>query len=460
MAEPGVKLGQEVPPEAPAETSPVAPTAPAQPVVKIELPLADRRFDKFLDVFMQRTNISDRSKAAMLAAYALRDIGLDPAANLEETVKATQFLASVLQVLPDAGEITRQTKDMITAEGAAKLGQKYMEGPTSEERMERMMQTMMPWTMLFRMMSGDAGGSTKSTDVEALIEAQDKKWEERFEKLRAEAKDTERERKSEERFTRLEAMIGAKKPEEADAVLKKFDELKEAIKEGKGKSEVTDKIDALTKAITEKKESDKFDTMRDQMDAMKSGLEDKIANLQGSMNQGAPKTDVMSQATELMNVYNKFMEMAKTFGLEGKDDKVTGDLKRDMIKLGKDIIGVVGKAVDHRGEAPPRQQVQQLPVSAIIPIGEASGPAHGITETRISGTPPAGQTPAQPAQPAQPTTLILEQEVSPITNEARYQQEVLTVAPFAKKPKPVEVPATPAETPAPAAPAEVPQEGG
>jgi hypothetical protein len=417
----------------------------------IKEPLLEDEFLPMLVEFQANSGITDPVKAAKMLAKGLADVGVDPYTHLDEAKMMAQKWNQMRDLIK-GGPLTEGAFDAAGAVVAKEVAKKVMFGPgkgTTDDKMERLMDKYMPYKIVMEMMSGMPTRRQQSDGEDSEV----KKLADRVDKFIESQKETERDKKFEERFSKLEAMIGAKKPTEEDAMLRELRELKESFKEGKGKSEVTEKIDALTKAITEKREADKFDTLKDQITSIKSGLEDKIANLQGSINQGAPKKDVMDQATELMSTYNKLMDMAKTFGLESKDEKVTGDLRKDLIKLGKDIVGVMGKAVEHRGEAPPRLPVQQLPASAVIPLGPQ--------QLQQPKQPRQPMQPA-PAQPAQPETILTPEEASPTTNEARYQQEVLAVAPFAKKPKPAEVPVevpatTPVETPT-EAPAEVPPE--
>ncbi|MBA7593093.1 hypothetical protein ES703_00010 [subsurface metagenome] len=406
----------------------VAPAPAPAPVITIEQPLEAKEFNQFLDTFMSKAGVSDRRKAAILATRALQNIGLDPTTHLEEAVKGTQFLTSVLNTLPDAGEVTRATKDVVMAQSVSRVGERFMEGPAPEERMERLMQMMMPYIMVMRMASGgDMGGSTstKSPEVESLKAD--------FSRFREDIKGDKLDRKFDERFQRLELKLEKiserRQPEEEGGMAKKFDELKTALT-GSKESEVATKIESLTKALTEKERTSDLDKMSAKVDEMKAGLESKISGLNTSMNQGAEKEDVMKGATDLINsmgnFYKGFGDAAKTMGFEPKDEKMSGDLRKDMLSLGKKALDVVEKSVKYRGgEKPPREQVQQLPaqlpqrVEIPIPV-KAPKPA----TVEVKSKPPAVEKPpAQPAEappapglPAPPAGLPVE-TVAPLNPE-------------------------------------------
>jgi len=385
----------------------------AQAPIQLVSPMERKEFDQFLGTFMQSTGISDRKRAAILATIALKDLGMDPVANLEETVKTTQFLSSILQILPDAGEITRATKDVVAAEGVSKVGKQLIEGPTPEDRMDKMFQTVMPYLMIAKMFGG-GGGDEGGTSIRK-----------EFQDFKAEFAESQKDKKWEERFDKLDQKIeGAGRPkEEGGEVVKELRELKAALSEGKGKSEVVEKLDNLTKAILDKERASELDGIKQAVDGVKADVANKIAGLEASLDKGGSQPeDQMKQAGDLFTSIGKLYEgagtMAKSLGYEPKDEKMTGNLRKDALELAKKALGVFERGFKQpRGEKPEKQAVQQLPLNqpVIIPMG--------------------------PAQPVTPQEVPAAAEAPP--------PEAPTVAPFAKKPKLPD-----AETPPPEAPPE------
>jgi hypothetical protein len=417
---PEEKLGGEAPAAAPA------------PVIKIEQPLEAKEFDQFLGIFMSKAGISDRRKAAVLAARALRNIGLDPTSHLDEAVKSTQFLTSVLQILPDAGEVTRATKDVIAAQGISQIGEKILQAPTTDERTAQLMERMIPYKIMMDMFrsGGDMGGAgTKSAELAAieakLASVEEKLKEKPIEELKGAVQGLRDEIK--------ELKAGGLKPrEEGESKVEKLlGELKAAYSEGKGKSEIGDKLDNLTKALTEREHASELDGIKQAVDGVKADVASKIAGLESSMGKGAPQQDQLKQAgdlfTNLGDLYKGAGEMAKSLGFEPKGDKMSGDLKRDVISLGKKALDVFEKGFKSR-EKPERRQVQQL------------------------------------QQPIQQPVIIPVEQAQPVTPQevpAEAPPEAPTVAPFAKRPKPPEAEAPeapPQAEPTEALPESPPQE--
>jgi hypothetical protein len=406
---------EETPEEKPREGAPEA-AAPA-PVVQVVSPMESKDFDQFLEIFMSKAGISDRRKAAILAARALRNIGINPSENLQQAVQATQFLASVLSIIPDAGEVTRGTKDVLAAQGASRIGEKLLEEPTMEERTARLMDRMMPYKIVIDMFrGGDAGGAAEAKSAEvAALEA----------KLAA-VEDKLKEKPIEE----LKGVVQGLRDEIRELKLKPKEEgggkIEKLLEEMRGTkdSEVAKKLDDLARALTEKERAKELGELKQALDSVKTDVADKLASLESSMAEGKPQQDVMKQAGDLFNgignLYKGFGEMARSMGYEPKDEKLSGDIKRDIVSLGKKALDVVEKAVKYPREgAPERKVVQQLPTlgpSVVIP-----------TESPAVAEP----APAQPPAAAAP----------------------------AGKPKPAEIAVAPPEAKGPETPAEKPKEG-
>jgi uncharacterized protein YukE len=338
---------------APPQESPQAP-------IQLEVPLARKEFDQFLGAFMQRTGISDRKRAAILATIALKDLGMDPVANLEETVKTTQFLTSVLQILPDAGEITAATKDVIAAEGVSKVGKQLIEGPTAEDRMEKMMQTVMPYMMIAKILGG-GGGDESSLRKE-------------FQDFKAEFTTMLKDKAIEDKFAELKTIIASKPSGDTD-IGKKFDELKDVLVQTKKDEQI-----AALQAILEKQGQDlsaRLDTLSQQPKGDGSkGFTDDV-------------TDFVNRAT-------KFKEGLDTLEALKGDTSIKGeDRFSKLLQFGEKIWkGVQDIAKTARQPAPPRTEVKTAPVP-----GEAEPAPRETVITQPVPTPPAEVKPAEAPKP-------------------------------------------------------------
>lgn len=398
----GEGVGEEKPVEAlkpVAEEVPklVAPAAPIQVVS----PLEREEFDPLLELYMKKLGIGDRKAAMAMLTVALKNMKVDPYENINKAIQTANNLTTVLKAFPDT-PVTKRVKDMAQGMAVSKVTEQ-MSSPGAvdpDERMARIMERFMPYKIVMDMFGGRPMGGEGQGESAAMGEV--KKLREDFQSFMKSTTDSEKDKKLEDRFTKLEGMITQGKQGEASEVVKKLEEIKAGL--SPKETETVKKLDTLIEKISEKQEKDKFDEMREELLGMKQGLEGQIAAIRMA-GEGEGKDDELTKLSNLLGsvgkIYDSVASAAGQFGFETKDEKLTGDMKRDILALGKDVIKVVGKAVERRGKAPPPvREVRQLPADQVvrIPIGK------GKPGPRIEGKPAAAAQPAK-AQPAPTPTL-------------------------------------------------------
>jgi hypothetical protein len=428
---------------------------PAQIVVKtgeeqaIKEPLLEKEFLPMLVDFQLGTGIKDPVKAAKMLALGLDKIGVSPYKHYEEAKRMAQQWAGIREFM-QGGALTEGAWDAAGAVVAKEAAKRVIGGPREPSMVEEMraiMKMMMPYRIAMDMFSGR---SMHGDDDDSPAMREVKKMSDRLESMEARQREDERDRKLEERFGKIESMIEGKSKSESSDVVKKLEEIKEGLKPKE--PELAKKFEELRKELVEKERLKEMDDVKSTVANMERTIEERISRLQESMNRGEPQKSVAEQAATLFSsvgdLYRNAGDMAKVMGYEPKDEKISGNVRKDLFSLGRKALDVVDKAMKYpRAHAPPKEEVKHmpLPASAVIPIGQ---------------TPPGEKPPAQ-EEPAKSEPVKLDgQDAAPIVPVlAESETASPTVAPFAKKPKPPETPAkTPATTPA-EQPAEKSKEG-
>jgi hypothetical protein len=130
------------------EEHPLKPERPQ--IVHIQTPLDRPEMDFFINQFMNRLGLKDRTQAAVLLTNIFEDMGLDPYADLKELQDAMKQVNSILQNMPDTPQ-ARQVKDTIGAMYSAKAGRTMLDhmpqggSDPMADRFEKMMDKYMPY---------------------------------------------------------------------------------------------------------------------------------------------------------------------------------------------------------------------------------------------------------------------------------------------------------------------------
>jgi len=378
----------------------------------------ERPYTDLISEFMGKTGMTREQARRWLAAKML-EAGVDPYRDAEEAARFAQELSRVVSMFPDL-PLTSRVKDAVYATGLAGAASRASD---PDERIARLMERFMPYAVLGKMMSSMMGPGDMQQPREdprvAKLEAQ----------LEVVARELER-RPIEE----LKAQVSEIRQALAD--------LRAAPREEPG-SKVAEKIEGLERKIAEQQRSKEMEELKREVDGTVKQMSEKIEALKMLMSQGAPKNDVLGQATELLNAmgsfYKGFGDVAKTMGFEPKDEKLSGDRWDKVIGLGKKAIEVIGDAVKYGGVAPPKQQVKQMPP----PEAPAEPPRPQAPETPPETKPP--QAPETPPEAKPPETKP----------EAPPEAPAETHAPETSAETP---PEAPSEAPAGEAPPERPPE--
>jgi hypothetical protein len=168
--------------------------------VTINTPLDKPEFDWFLDQYMKKLGITDRTQAAVSLTNLFYDMGLDPYADLKDLQQSLREMNSLLQGLPDT-PATNRVKDTLSGLYAAKAGRLALErmpqGTTGEDkmqdRMDKIMEKYLPMILTFKMMgtvmSGEPG-TQKPQEAPAKTEISPEVKEE-MAAIRAQLKETQ-----------------------------------------------------------------------------------------------------------------------------------------------------------------------------------------------------------------------------------------------------------------------------
>jgi len=392
-------VGEEVPGEVAEEKKP-------------PIPIVAERQPEFVDLiklFSQRTGAT-KEQAAAYIGNLFSKLNIDPERDMNEALRMASSMATILKVFPDT-----PAKAAAMDVGLANVLKKATGTPDAAERAVRMMETIAPYMMMTPVMREMArtmgGGSGDGGEVAAIRKE--------FQDFKNEFIESQKDKKLEERFAKLEAKIeGLGKPKGEDSeVVKELREMRAAFSEGKGKSEVGEKLDTLITKLTEKERASDLDEIKKAVDDLKVGVANKIAGLEAA-GKGAGKgetEDQLKQAGDLFTSIGKLYEgagaMAKSLGYEPKDEKMSGDLRRDALGLAKKALDVFEKSFKS-AQKPERREVVPLPPAVAAPV-------------EIPVLPPPAVAPQKPAPAEQPPEVV-----------------VPVVAPFAKKPKPEAPPET------------------
>ena len=154
------------------------PPAPPRQVVQIKTPLDRPEFSWFLNTFMKRTGITDKTQAAIMLSNMLYDMGVDPYADLADVQRAIEEMNLMLKNLPDTPTSNR-VKDTLGGMMAARAGRSMLQtfpkvigSDPLMDRFEKIMDKYTPMLMGMRMMTdmmkGEPGQSKQTEIPETL----------------------------------------------------------------------------------------------------------------------------------------------------------------------------------------------------------------------------------------------------------------------------------------------------
>jgi len=181
-------------------TTEAAPSRPST-IVQIRTPLDRPEFDFFINTFMRRMGLKDKTQAAITLTNMFYDMGLDPYADLKDVQQAMQEMNLMLKGLPNTPTSAR-VKDTLGGIMAARSGRALLQRfpktggqDAMMDRMERIMDKYMPLIASMRMigetMRMEPTMQTKPTEIPETIKNELGALKQELAEIRATLKSTQ-----------------------------------------------------------------------------------------------------------------------------------------------------------------------------------------------------------------------------------------------------------------------------
>lgn len=290
-------------------------------------PFDEAGLGPFLDIWMKRRGITDRSMASSLLGTVFGRIGYDPRKDIENVSLYIDNLSSIIDSIPDTPE-TLPVKGALLARGATEvtgmLSTSHFGGKRGEmDDLKEIMNYGMKIQAAFKALDSAYGGGNTPQESETIKELKG-----RIDRM---------EKKSE--FEAALAPIRLQLSSLGDQI-KELDKKPGTPEESTALKEVRESIDKVNARFEKKEEQDRFTA---EMQGIRADLKSYQESLGKSGGQPGDVSNVFDQATSLMD---KIIELQKKYGGGGEgeiDWKVAsittvGEVATEAINAAREIM--------------------------------------------------------------------------------------------------------------------------